>query len=193
MRFWKVGIRVALWSTIISLTAITCYRISPRLIPVAEEDTPPELYIEFSEPVKDFLRTEWDKRAKEVAQVERGYCLSFTTQVDENDNNEEYYYVTKVKDAQLTGPSSPVNTRFICPKGSVALHTHPPTTCTDMTELFGVYFWKAKNCQLGGRLAFQCQPSPTDRDTLYEDWIEQGDLFSIVQCDRNSLVPYYPH
>lgn len=152
---------------------------------------PPSLFVEFSPNVRSFLRTEWNLHAKNPQQSERGYCGKFQNMVDEDDNNEPFYYVNELVKPIWRFPADPFSIRLYCPKGTIPIHTHPATTCKTKT-LLGIEVTDYSSCILGGGLAYQCQPSKQDRRLLRDEWLHENVLFAVVQCDSNSLVPYFP-
>lgn len=117
------------------------------------------------------LEAAWDD--SDATQHERAYCVGYVASVRWG---VPVWRVVQVRPARIDA-STPVTVMYQCPKGPgwTAAHDHPPATCDDST------------CVLGGPGAWQCEPSPLDRESL----AESGAPFALLQCSRHAVVPYW--
>lgn len=127
--------------------------------------------------VKAQLAADW---TDSLGQRERAYCLTYTVNRPLTNWNgpEDVFWIVGAVLAPMSA-QTPTSVSFNCPKGTVALHTHPPQTRLFTTD--GVLYLPE------GQEARQCWPSRTDRAAL----MLQHQPLGMVQCDRHALVPYW--
>ena len=125
------------------------------------------------------LRAAW---TDDSTQVERAYCVQrarITSRPALGGGSDSIYRVLAVKPAATTG-QDPNHVTFACAHGTPQLHTHTPATC--LTD-------DAGSCRADGPLAYSCQPSRSD----YEQLLDRGDQYAIIQCDRRAFRFFYPN
>jgi hypothetical protein len=126
---------------------------------------------------RDQMEHDWSDT---VPQVEHGYCVTGwrTDTVYEDGEPTVMYAVTAVvpADSQI---GTPVSITYMCATTEPTVHSHPPQTCTDSKDL--------RTCTYAGVLAFQCQPSRVD----YQSLVAGHTNFALVQCGRTQFRFYY--
>lgn len=127
--------------------------------------------------VRERLAADWRTAQQgERVQVERAYCLRWQLDIWAG---EPAYRVTQI-DTAVVDEATPGTIAFHCPRGpnTAQLHVHPNHTCV---TLHGP-------CWKDGPYAWQCMPSDQD-----QYWLDQnGDEFSLVQCDEHATVAFFP-
>ena len=135
-------------------------------------------YLILDQHVRNVLAADWDAHAKDTAEVERAYCITF--QQDVWITAEWVWRVTEISPATDLEDVTPHSVTFRCPfdqPNVTGLHVHPFASCISDTD-----------CVKGGSLSAQCFPSPTDRQSL----VALHKPFIVIQCGRDAWVPVYP-
>ena len=127
-------------------------------------------FVIFDIAVRERLAEEWDEDNR--YQRERAYCLWVRVEPGVVFDVHRVYTIQRATEYG----ASPGGISPVCPVGTSAiLHVHPPSVCHDR---------EGNRCELGGDYAFQCQPSPNDKDFLRRSRRE----FDSIQCGEKQFV-----
>lgn len=179
----KLRIAGVLGSFAVLLGALAYAMSRPRIIEFSLPNGDPYTYGIMRPSARILPAEDWTDT---VPQVERAFCITkydATVQVSEATDNTRvrYIQVTEVERAKVSDALPWRIADIACSNDSVpVIHTHLPISCKDVHD--------SKNCSFGGILAFFCQPSRTD----YQSLIETKALFGVIQCGRDQFVFYYP-
>lgn len=121
--------------------------------------------------VRDSLARVWDDT--NARQVERGYCLKW---------NADKRLAYEFSPSHPIGEATPMGINFKCGPGTVSLHIHTPTSCTESRDSVLM-----DTCVVGGPLAYVCTPSLTDVVGL----IGRRDPLAFIQCARYEIRPFF--
>jgi hypothetical protein len=135
--------------------------------------------VDVADAVRDSLARAWNDT--DPRQYERGYCVTYLFGMDIQ--RQPHYDITGFVAPDTLGPATPMSVWFRCPKGSLRLHVHTPTTCDQSRD--SVYLG---TCRLGGPLAYVCAPSLGDLISL----TQSGKRLELLQCDRHAIIVFVP-
>lgn len=128
-----------------------------------------------SDRVRDSLAKVWDE--KDPQQVEHGYCGAYTISMEMD--RRMHYAIDSLIPPDSVDDQTQISIRFWCPRGSIDIHTHTPTTCEYGRD--SVY---TNTCVLGGEMAWLCAPSPGDYQYLFS----HNYRFGLIQCDKHAII-----
>ncbi len=129
--------------------------------------------IMISENAMNLMSADWNDTL--TTQHERGYCVS-SYEISYEDKSPSLILIKSVVRAP-TSNSTPYSISFDCGRMPV-IHTHPPTTCKSESD---------SSCKLGGKDAYQCDPSKID---VYY-FLMSGIPFGLIQCDKHAFRSYF--
>ncbi len=162
---WSVGVTVLCLAILCSTAGSSVHAQTVHYGVVADD-------------VRALLERAWSAKP---GRVTRAYCVRrarFSTRRVSPGAIDTIIQILAVRPPDVRD-ADPDHVDFVCPPGTPELHTHTPAACPSNAP-----HW----CVTGGASTYSCQPSRDD----YEELIERGDPFGIVQCDRRTFRFYYP-
>lgn len=178
----KLKVAGILGSFAILLGALAYLLSKPRTVTLVLPSGDPYTYGIMLESARILPANDWTDT---IPQVERAYCVTDYTIIIKDPPTAEnrpkrYIMVENVVRAPTSTALSWKLTGIQCPDSVPIMHTHLPISCHNED--------KPEDCVYGGILAFFCQPSKKD----YQSLLEGSEPFGIIQCGRDQFVFYYP-